>query len=83
MSETELGKRMVPSYSCILCGRTGISPFSINVKSVLLYGCETWKVTKQITDVTACSEFDSGQVTCDGHKLDFRPLIRFICKKGA
>jgi hypothetical protein len=22
-----------------------------------------------VQDVTACSEFDSGQVTCDGHKL--------------
>jgi hypothetical protein len=34
-----------------------------------------------ISAVTACSEFDSGQVTCDGHKLDFRLLIRFICKE--
>jgi hypothetical protein len=31
--------------------------------------------------VTAYSEFDSGQATCDGHKLDFRPSIRFICKE--
>jgi hypothetical protein len=31
--------------------------------------------------VTACSEFDSGQVTCDGHKLDFRLSIRFMCKE--
>jgi hypothetical protein len=34
-----------------------------------------------IGPVTACSEFDSGQVTCDGHKLDFRLSIRFMCKE--
>jgi hypothetical protein len=34
-----------------------------------------------VSTVTACSEFDSGKVSCDGHKLDFRLLIRFICKE--
>jgi hypothetical protein len=35
MSETELGKRMVPSYSRILCGRTGISPGKPNLDSLI------------------------------------------------
>jgi hypothetical protein len=35
MSETELGKRMVPSYSCILYGRTEISPGKPNLDSLI------------------------------------------------
>jgi hypothetical protein len=30
--------------------KTKLRLFNSNVKSVLLYGCETWKVTKQITN---------------------------------
>jgi hypothetical protein len=35
MSETELGKRMVPSYSCNLCGRTETSPGKPNLDSLI------------------------------------------------
>ena len=30
--------------------KTKISKFNISIKSVLLYGCETWAVTAQITN---------------------------------
>jgi hypothetical protein len=33
MSETELGKQIVPSYSCILCERTETSPGKPNLDS--------------------------------------------------
>jgi hypothetical protein len=52
------------------------------VKELCFSGTDApYKIALGLGDVTACSEFDSGQVTCDGHKLDFRLSIRFICKE--
>jgi len=48
-SRNEFEKQMVLSYNSLQCGRTTRTKFRVfhsNVKSVLLYGSETWKEMK-------------------------------------
>jgi hypothetical protein len=53
-SRTKKAKRIVTRYPLwenkTVLPKTKISIFNSNVKSVLLYGCETWEMSAHITD---------------------------------
>jgi hypothetical protein len=65
----------------LLVQNGALATLTDNYRVLFLLHLTTLSQLHRLYSVTACSEFDSGQVTCDGHKLDFRLSIRFMCKE--